>query len=79
MGTSLLAVSNDFSACSCGGAGSGRRPSPAPAAFEQRGTGGAPGQEPPVWTWKAALRTALARAGSGWAAASATRTWTVRG
>ncbi len=37
------------------------------------------GQAPPVCTWKAARRTALARAGSGWAAARATRTWTVRG
>ncbi|MDQ0911692.1 putative metalloprotease [Streptomyces canus] len=34
---------------------------------------------PPVCTWKAARRTALARAGSGWAAARATRTCTVRG
>ncbi len=41
--------------------------------------GSGPGQLPPVWTWKAARRTALARAGSGCAAARATRTWTVRG
>lgn len=37
------------------------------------------GHTPPVCTWKAARRTALARAGSGWAAARATSTWTVRG
>lgn len=34
---------------------------------------------PPVCTWNAARRTALASAASGWAAASATSTWTVRG
>ena len=40
---------------------------------------GGPTLSPPVCTWKAARRTALASAGSGWAAASATRTCTVRG
>ncbi|CAM5521378.1 hypothetical protein SALBM311S_10794 [Streptomyces alboniger] len=45
----------------------------------RQGADGRPVQLPPVCTWKAARRTALARAGSGCAAASATRTCTVRG
>lgn len=51
----------------------------APGGAAAAGTTGYARHRPPVCTWNAARRAALARAGSGWTAASATSTCTVRG